>query len=112
MATLASRQVLSARRRISFTSFFDRETYIENLALAITTLPYREILLYQSFQDDGFELPGIRPFTDLNHIHEMALFRQLDMLGAFGEFSEWMTSEELSSVGIWGLLRWEGKFIR
>ena len=96
----ASRYVLSSRRQPSFTSTTERETYIENLALAISTLEYRERLLYTSFREDGVPLPHLPGLREMNHSQQMALFNHLDRLGAFDEFLEWMSSEMLQKIEI------------
>lgn len=82
---------------------------VENLALAISKLEYRERLLYTSFREDGVPHPHLPGLREMNHSQQMALFNHLDRLGVFDEFSEWMSSEMLQNIEIWRLLRWEGK---
>jgi hypothetical protein len=108
-AGLASRQVLSSRRQPSFSSLLHRNAYVENVAYAISSLELREKVLYYNSVLEGVQLPSFHPLQPMGGIQEAVFFNHLDRLGAFDEFSEWMSSEDLQKIEVWRLLRWEGK---
>ncbi|KAL2045056.1 hypothetical protein N7G274_002831 [Stereocaulon virgatum] len=108
-AGLVSRQVLSSRRQPSFSSLLHRNAYVENVAYAISSLELREKVLYYTSVVEGVQLPSFHPLQPMGGIQEAEFLNQLDRLGAFDEFSEWMSSEGLQKIEVWRLLRREGK---
>ena len=108
-AGLASRQVLSYRRQPSFSSLLHRNAYVEDVAYAISSLELREKVLYYKSVLEGVRLPPFHLLERMDSSQGAAFFNHLDRLGAFDEFSEWMSSESLQKIEVWRLLRWEGK---